>query len=382
MKKKLAVILGSYSIGSRPLDMWFDNMFVSTRGLTGTDLTFGMISQELQKLGHEVHIFTVLAQPHHKPDQWEGCKLYNYIDRHTVIDETFDAVISINEPDALRGVCDKPLRICWQFLNDFTYCQSGFDDYVDVWLSVCDQHMQHLKKSAPKPEKWSILSLGCDPTWYETNKKVPGRMIFCSSADRGLHLALQAFPEIKKRVPEAHLKIFYHFQEGSILNIDPNSVTDHPHVIELSHRLRYCREAIKRMKDMGVEHVGSVSVNEMKKQMSEAEVLLFPADTVAFTEGFSLSILQSHASGTIPCISSADCLGSIYKNSGCLMTEMPINQKMDQYVENVVKALTDNEFAKETRKKCLDFAQKYLWSDIAKKMVKIIESETRPNEKK
>lgn len=372
MKLKLAIILGDWSLSKRPLDFWFDNFFISSRGASGTDLSFGIICQELQKLGHEIYMFTCHAQPHNKPENWQGCQLYNYIERHTVIDETFDAIISINEPDALRGVCDKPLRICWQFLNDFTYCQPNYDDYIDAWLAVCDQHMEHLKKLAPKPEKWSVLALGCDPSWYADNQKVPGRMIFCSSADRGLHLALQAFPEIKKQVPEAHLKIFYHFQEGNILNIDPNSKADHPHVVELSHRLRYCRESMKRLKHLGVEHIGSVSVNEMKKQMSEAEVLLFPVDTVAFSEGFSLSILQSHAAGVIPCISSADCLGSIYKDSGCLMTEMPVAQKMNEYVGNVVKALTDKTFAEETRRKCKEFANQFLWSDIAKKMCQVI----------
>jgi glycosyltransferase involved in cell wall biosynthesis len=370
---KIAVILGEWSLSTRPLDFWFDNIWTSGRGLTGTDLSFCIISSELQKLGHEIHMFTKNAQPNNKPDIWQGCKLYNFIERHTVIDESFDAVISINEPDALRGVNEKPFRICWQFLNDFTYCQSGYDDYVDLWLGVCDQHTKHLQRQAPKPEKWQTLALGCDPSWYEDNKKVPGRMIFCSSADRGLHLALQAFPKIKEQVPEASLKIFYHFQEGPVLKIEPNSTTDHPHVTELGHRLRYCREAIKRMKNMGVEQIGSVSVEEMKRQMSEASVLLYPVDTVAFSEGFSLSIMQAHAAGAIPAISSADCIGGIYRHSGCLMTEMPVATKLNEYAAGVVKALTDITFANNARDKCKLFAQKYLWTNIANKMCKLIE---------
>lgn len=371
---KIAVILGAYSIGTRPLDFWFDNPWVSGRGLTGTDLSYCMISSELHKLGHDVHMFTVHAQPDHKPETWHGCKLYNFIDRHTVIDESFDAVLSINEPDVFRGVNNKPLRICWQFLNDFTYCQPGFDDFVDLWLGVCDRHTQHVKQFAPKPEKWSVLPLGVDSSWYQQGEKVPGRMIFCSSADRGLHWALQVFPEVKKAVPEASLKIFYHFQEGSILSIEPNSPHDHPHVIEMSNRLRYCKNAIKKMKHLGVEHVGSVSVNTLRKEMSDASLLLFPVDTVAFTEGFSLSIMQAHASGAIPAISSTDCLGSIYKNSGCIMVDAPIGDNLQEYTKQVIRALTDQNFANETRQKCLEFSKNYLWCDIAKKMEQMIKS--------
>ena len=369
---KIAVILGAYSVGTRPLDFWYDNPWTSARGLTGTDLSYCMISSELQKLGNDVHMFTVHAQPNNKPVTWEGCKLYNYEERHTVIDESFDAVLSINEPDALRGVNEKPLRICWQFLNDFTYCQPGFDDYVDQWLAVCDRHMRHVKQFAPQPEKWSVLPLGCDESWYQQGPKVPGRMIFCSSADRGLHWALQVYPEIKKAVPEATFRIFYHFQEGSILKVEPNSTQDHPHVIEMSNRLRYCKNAVQKMKHLGVEHVGSVSVNQLRQEMSEASLLLFPVDTVAFTEGFSLSIMQSHASGAIPAISGADCLESIYKNSGCIMAKTPVRNHLKEYTEQVIRVLTDQKFAEETRQKCLAFSKNYLWCDIAKGMQNIM----------
>ena len=129
---KIAVMLGNFSIGQRPLDFWFNNIFESSRGATGTDISFCMISKEMVRLGHEVHMFTVHAEPFNKPNDWEGAKLYNFIDRHTVIDDTFDAVISINEPDAFRGVNESPVRICWQFLNDFSYCQPGYNDFVEI----------------------------------------------------------------------------------------------------------------------------------------------------------------------------------------------------------------------------------------------------------
>lgn len=369
---KVAVILGAYSIGIRPLDFWYENPWISVRGLTGTDLSFCMISSELQKLGNEVHMFTVHAQPNNKPDGWNGCKLYNYEDRHTVIDESFDAILSINEPDAFRGVNDKPIRICWQFLNDFTYCQPGFDDFVDRWLAVCERHMRHLLRFAPKPEKWEILPLGCDESWYQKSPKVPGRMIYCSSADRGLHWALQIYPKIKKAVPEASLKIFYHFQDGPILKVEPNSTTDHPHVTEMSNRLRYCKHAISKLKHLGVEHVGSVSVNTLQQEMSDASLLLFPVDTVAFTEGFSLSIMQSHASGAIPAISSTDCLGSVYKNSGCIMVDSPIGEHLEEYTDYVIRALTDEKFAADTRQKCFEFSKQFLWCNIAQTLMKMM----------
>ena len=56
---KIAIILGHYSIGNRPLN--FNLLWQSDRGLTGTELAFVMIGKELHKLGHDVSLFTIYA---------------------------------------------------------------------------------------------------------------------------------------------------------------------------------------------------------------------------------------------------------------------------------------------------------------------------------
>lgn len=369
---KIAVILGAFSIGTRPLDFHFENIWISSRGLTGTDLATVMISKELQKQGHDVSLFTVHAQPDHKPIVWENVKLFNVDERFSVIDDTYDAIISINEPDVFRNLPTKALRICWQFLNDFSYCQPGFDDFVDLWLSPCSMHMEYLKKQSPHPEKWQVLALGCDPSWYE-DKRVLGRVIWTSSCDRGLHWLLSQWPRIKSAVPEATLKIFYHFNYGSIESIEPNSTVDHPHVIELGQRVRYMKEMIARLKPLGVEQVGSVSRKDIAKEISEASVLAFSVDTVAFSEGFSVSTMESHAGFTVPVITDADCLGSIYKDSGAIVIKSPVRDRLDDFTNAVIKALTDKSFADATIEKCRAFADKHTWNKISQKMEMIIQ---------
>lgn len=377
---KIAIILGAFSIGTRPLDFHFNNINTSARGLTGTDLSTVMISSELQKLGHDVSLFTVHAQPQNKPETWQNVKLFNFDQRFSMIDNTFNVVLSINEPDALRDLNTSAMKICWQFLNDFTYCQPGFDNAVDVWLAVCNKHMEHLKKSAPKPEKWQILPLGCDPSLYQ-DQKVPGRVIWISSADRGLHWLLSQWPTIKQAVPEANLRIFYHFSYGNILDIEPNSTTEHPHVIEMGQRLRYIKEAVERLKPLGVEHVKSVSRDQITKELNEASVFAFSTDTVAFTEGFSVSTMESHASFTVPVITDVDCLGSIYKDSGAIVIKSPVRDHLPQFTESVIKSLTDKSFANSVIEKCRKFSQNYTWTGIAKQMEQIILKNKESHEK-
>jgi glycosyltransferase involved in cell wall biosynthesis len=368
---KIAVFLGSYSIGNRPLDFWYNNIWISSRGLTGTDLSTVMISKELVKLGHNVSLFTIHAEPHNKPDTWEGVKLYNFIERHTIVDDSFDAIISINEPDAFRGVNTKGVRICWQFLNDFSYCQLDYENFVDIFLSPCDMHMKKLQTLSQNKNKWSVVPLGCEPSWYQ-DKRIPGRVIWTSSCDRGLHWLLSQWSKIKLSVPNASLKIFYHFDYGNILNIEPQDKNNHPHVVEMGQRLRYIKESIKKLKHLDVEQIGSVSRDVMAKEISEASVFAFSADTVAFTEGFSVSAMENHAGYTVPIMTDIDCLGSIYGNSGAIIIKSPIRDNLVDFTNAVIKGLTDQNFANNIIKKCVEFSSNYTWSKIALKIEHII----------
>ena len=368
---KVAVILGAFSIGTRPLDFHFSNIWISPRGLTGTDLATVMLARELVKRDHQVSLFTVHAQPDNKPAVWEGVKLYNFDERFSVVDDSFDTIISINEPNVLIGMTSKPLRVCWQFLNDFSFAAPNFDDYVDQYLGVCDEHTAHVSKLSPNASKWGTVGLGCEPTWYE-DKRVPGRVVWCSSADRGLHWLLSQWPAIKAAVPEASLKVFYHFNYGDIENIEPSTPGQHPHVIEMGQRIRYMRNAMERLKPFGVEHVGSISRLQMQHELSEASVFAFSCDTVAFSEGFSVSTLEAHASYTVPVITSQDCLGGIYKDSGCVMIQAPVKDHLQEFTDAVIRGLTDKQFADGVIQKCRAFAEQRSWGNVVKQIEDVI----------
>lgn len=359
---KIGVILGAYSVGSRPLDFWFNNIWDSSRGLTGTDLCFVKTAQVLAKRGHEVHLFTVHAQPDHKPDYWENVKIHNLNELSSVIDDSFDGLISINEPDVFRVVSNKPVRIVWQMLNDFPFCQPGFEDYVDNWFGVCEEHTEFLKKQVTQPQKWNTLSLGCCPEWYQ-DLRVPGRVIWCSSADRGLHLLLSQWPKIKMAVPHATLRVFYHFNYSDIDKIEPQNNQAHQHLVELGQRIRYIKYAMEKLKNFGVTHVGSISREQMKKEFNEASVFGFSCDTVAFSEGFSVATLEAHASFTVPIITSQDCLGSVYKNSGAVIIPSPVKDNLDQFTNEMIHSLTDKEYADNIINNCRIFAKQHTWDE-------------------
>ena len=348
---KIAVVLGAFSVGARPID--FTNLYDDPRGLTGTDLCFARTCEELERLGHTViRICGASSLPQ--------------------IDETYDCVLSINEPNLLIGLPKKPYKIVWQMLNDFSFIKPGFDDFVDQYFGVCPEHTAYVARQCPKPEKWSTLSLGCDPDLY-SDKRVPGRVLWCSSADRGLHWLLQEWKTIRAAVPNASLRVAYHFSYDNIIDVEKDSVSPqggpyHPHIQEMAQRVRYIREMMPRLP--GVQHIGSISRNRMVQEFSEASVFGFCADTVAFSEGFSVSTLEAHASFTVPVVVGADCLSSIYRESGCVFIEPPARDHIAAYTESVIEALQGKHDDRIPR--CRAFAEERTWKKTIEKLEHIL----------
>lgn len=363
---KIAFCLSLWGLGNRILD--FDNLYNSNRGLSGTDLTLVTLAKEMAKLNHEIHLFTIYTS---KSEIWENVKLHHFDQRHTIVQDDW-VVISINEPDSLRGLPNKCLKICFQLLNDFSYCQPNFDEEVNIWLTCSNMLMERLKLFTPNSDKWNILPLGCDPSLYKKMERIPGRVVWASSPDRGAHNLLEIWPKIKKEVPYASLRIFYNFNFDSIMDIEPSSQNGlHQHVKESAQRCRYIVEAVKRLKPFDVEHIGSVSCRQIELELSRSEILGYSCDVISFTEGYSLSTLQSCAAGVLPILCGVDCLTEIYGDV-IPMVNSPIRKHLNEYTDLIIRGLKDENWKNEVTGKCKEFSKKYLWNDIAKKLEIII----------
>jgi predicted SAM-dependent methyltransferase/glycosyltransferase involved in cell wall biosynthesis len=359
---KIALIFGPYSVSSRPLNFYVENIWIAERGLSGSDLGVVMTAKNLAAKGHDVSLFTFHV-PGTMPSIWEGVKMYNYEERLTVVDDSFDALVSWNEPDVFRGMSTKGVRVCQQMLNDFYYCIPGFDDFVDVWTSPSPMHMEWMLKQLPSP-KWVSIPLGADPSWFLSQEKVKGSVAWISSPDRGLHLLLQQWPTIKKAVPEAHLKIFYHINDG---------LTG-----ELGNRINYIKYALTKLKDLGVEHVGSASRHTITKELSKTSIMVAPLSTISPTEGFSVSTIEACAAGCLPIVGDIDCLGSIYGKVAC-MIPFPVEKHTTQISDAVIRGLTDEAWRTEIVNKCQEFSKDYTWDINTQKLEDAIKAHPKFN---
>lgn len=365
---KIAFIFGDYLISNRPLN--FNKIMEDNRGLTGSEIGVINVAVEMAKRGNDVSLFVTQYE---KCSEYLGVKLYNVNQKLEVIDDSFDIAISWCVPDELRDLPKNITKVCCQQLNDFSYSLPDYDDFVDIYTGCSKGQIDYLNSTGQLKsiEKWNLLPNGCYPDSFGKHEKIPGRVIWASSADRGLHLLLQEWQYIKEAVPHANLKIFYNFTFGSLVHYNRQSQPFIPGTHEVAQRARYMLQAINKLKHLDVELAGSVSRNRITQEMDQAEVLAFPVSPIAYTEGFSITILEACAAGSCPLISSADALGELYKGV-VPMIEAPVRPKMKEYRELVIKALTDKDFRDETNNKCKAFARNFNWEVIVKNFEEIL----------
>jgi len=365
---KIAMLYGAWCVGARPFNI--SSLWTDSRGLTGSELSFFCTAIEMKKRGHDVAVFTRHTT---KNPVLLGEILVFDIDDFIKFPEKekFNAICSWNEPDLLRHSPNSAVRLINQQLNDFRYCQPGFDDCVDVYTSPSHPHRDYIKTHTTSPGKWEVLPNGCDPDQYDTSLKVSGRVIYASSPDRGLHHLLQIWPKIRREVPHAHLKVFYNFAPWyQAMRGQTFSLADD--IRKCSYIAMYIQEAMGRLKNHGVEHCHSISRSQMAKEMSEAELLAYPCDTVRYTEGFSVTLMEACASGTLPITTSVDSLGGIY--GGVMpMVDAPISNKLDEFSDLVIRGLTDEKWRRQVVKKTTAFANKFKWNKIAEELESILE---------
>lgn len=343
------------------------------RGLTGSEYGIIRTAEECAKLGHDVTLYTFT-----QPGEHNGVKLRPYADR---VMADVDGTVSWNfDPHDFDGACIQKPLIVEQMLNSFEYIPPDKLAIPDLWTAPSERQKQFLLETEhplsigtyrPNPDKWITNELGCDPERFDLSiPKVPGRVIYCSSPDRGLHWLLQEWPKIKRAVPHANLRIFYRLKDW----IEGFRQTPwYPPIEPNRCRALYVEEALRRLEGYDVTLCDAVSRSQLEREMCEAEVLAYPVETMRWSEGFSCSILEACAARACPVITDCDALGELY----CEACYMAFQDSRDEWVEEwsdmVIKALSDQEIRDHWNSKARAFAEKHTWAAHAERLCKAIE---------
>jgi glycosyltransferase involved in cell wall biosynthesis len=345
------------------------SIWTSARGLTGSEGSCVSYAVEMAKLGHSVTLF-VNTGSYGNIDGVHVCPYWEW--GREYCRQGWDFLLSWMTPEPLKHATPGPLRVFNQQVSNFACCEPGWESYVDILAPLSHSHGVHMGGMTRFPrDRWFVMHNGVDLTNFSRPAaKVPGRMIWASSHDRGLHWLLEALPRVTREVPGAELHVYYNFSGLDTFC----SWEDHPEdggagsqANELGRRSRYTREAIRRLRGKGVVVHGSASRVHMREAMAQAEILPYPLDPVQYTETFGVTVLEACASGTVPVICEADAFGELW-GPASLSVPAPYELHKDAFIGAVVGALTDGPGRRALSDRAVRHAKKFSWDVLARRL--------------
>ena len=259
-----------------------------------------------------------------------------------------DAYISILESDLLADVPAGKPRICVQWLNDFSYASADPLTVVDLFVSPSRTHAQHLARKVMIPNnKITVVPLSTNPEFVIEADRRPFSIAYASSPDRGLHHLVEIFPEIRKHVPGAELRVYYRTLPwlDDILNEKAQHGSKH------WKRASVIKKAFQELGTAGENNlhlVGQLTTKKMVAELCRTEVLAYPCDPVKFTEGFSVTILDACISGCMPVVSGVDAFPELWRGATTMLDGSPgLPGMKEEWTRKIVEVLTASESTKE-----------------------------------
>jgi len=203
-----------------------------------------------------------------------------------------DVLVASRRADAVEdGVCEAKLRFVWihdVHLGDLVTHARALR--TDRFLVLSRWHRENVLKAHPQihPDQVIVTRNGIDLTRFARMdiKRDPHVAIYSSSPDRGLLSLLQMWPEIKKRVPDASLKVFYGFENWEKLARD--NPQEGGKIAEIRGMLRGLESGYD------VAYIGRVPQEELAQEMLSAGVWLYPT---WFHETSCITAMEAQAAG-------------------------------------------------------------------------------------
>lgn len=334
-------------------------LWTSPRGLTGSEVTFFRLAAEMAARGHRVSAFSKVEVD----EWWRDVAVSTWEDWTTGAGGQlpWDAAVSYISADPLRALPDSTFRVVHQQCRGWSMSSPGWEHHVDLACALSSTHARDLAKTTSLPrERFRILHNGVDLDEFWPGEKVRGRVLWASSPERGLHRLLEAWPRIRRAVPQATLRVAY---DQHCLDNTPDA--------ENQARARYIKAALPRLERAGVEVLGSVSRQQIAEEMAAASVLAYPLETSELTETFGCTVLEAMAAGAVPVLCMGDAFGELW-GAHAPGVAPPIGEKLDEFAGVVAHMLTDEFRRQKVARACRSYAAGFSWGALAEALERAI----------
>lgn len=345
------------------------------RTVGGGEAAMLRTAQGLAALGHQVTLYA----PHDGESEYKGVRHRPLARKGDCLHDGTEAIVSWNDEQILRASARAnpgQRRVFSQQLNHMPTDLEAWKA-IDVIISPSKRHAEYLVQSfVPEeaPFRFVFMPSGIDAWRYAGQRPFherPMRVGHWSSPDRGLHHLLLAWREIKRRIPDARLDVFYHLAKLARMQIHETSWT----LGEVIWRSRLLRQLIEEVPDF--EMRGALPRSVLAADQIETRVMAYPYDPVSFTESFATAIGEALAAGCRVVAHPADSLQEVWGDA-VRWVEAPLcgEDFRHRFAEAVCEALTAPEWPHDAAARAL--VEKYTWETASRQVEKAIVTNPLP----
>lgn len=337
---------------------WWDANQPYTKGIGGSETACIRMSEELTKLGHQV---TVYSDCPLREGLYRGVEYRHFGDMKNKEIEC-DVFISSRQPTILSDPSAKikaSLKLLW--LHDVHSGEANpqlHESFLkfDWILCLSFWHRNFVLSKYPwlDPTRVLITSNGIDLERFPHPERFKGnKLIYTSSANRGLEALLDVFPRIQEKVPDVELDVYYGFEVWKAC------AQGNPAEMAVIDRIE------QRLKSTpGVKWHGRVDQRTLAKAWLSAKVWAYPT---WFTETSCISAMEAQAAGAVPVTTDLAALTETIHCTCGVKIPPPVDQAYkDAFVSKVVWLLTDEKERQELVNHGVQHSSRFSWPLVAK----------------
>lgn len=280
------------------LGLTYDGSTLRKRGLGGSESAVIRMSQELTKIGFDVTVYNDCTSDDSFPGIYNGVCYLPIADTGPQAPEQFDVCIVSRSVKPI--IEDWPVvklakHVCL-WMHD-TFCEG--DDQIEYlvnqnklqeiftlsdWHTGYVTHCNHGFRRNYDILKNHIFMTrngigNMNPGWIDVREKDPNLFVFNASVTKGMvPLVKQIWPEVKRRIPDAKLKIiggYYKFREAAGPDQQQKDWTE-----------------LVAQYGGDIEFTGVITQQEISNILCKASYMIYPA---GFPETFGISTLEALA---------------------------------------------------------------------------------------
>lgn len=303
-------------------------------GLGGSETAAIEMAKNLAALGHRVRIY---GDPPALALKTGGVE---YIHHSSFRGASCDVFISSRIPSVADAPIEARLKLLW--VHDIhvgppSPQMEGWLWKFDRILCLSEWHRGFFLHTYPTVHEDQVLVTrnGIDPERFLAPQGMPRKrnlMVFSSSPNRGLPVLLWNFREIRRRVPDAELEIYYGFDTWETMARKSGAQDQ---LEEIARYRAMIREA-EREHGGAVRWRGKQPQNVLADAFLRAKVWGYLTD---FPETSCISAMEAMAAGCAPVCSRWAALEETVGRHGILIDNVPGSGR--RFVEEVCRMMTD-----------------------------------------